>query len=124
PPILLSTLGPVLIVMGAGALVLLFDLLPPRDSKDHLGSLALAGVVGALLLTVWQWGTDQRAFRDMVALDAYVSFFYVVICYGVALVLLLSMDYLRRTASDSGEYYALVLFATSGMMLMASATDL
>jgi NADH-quinone oxidoreductase subunit N len=124
PPIMLSTIGPVLVVLGAAAVVLLLDLLPPRDSKDHIASVALGGVVAALLLTVWQWGADQRAFHDMVALDAYVSFFYVVICYAVALVLLLSMDYLKRTAAESGEYYALVLFAGSGMMLMVSATDL
>jgi NADH-quinone oxidoreductase subunit N len=37
---------------------------------------------------------------------------------------MLSMDYLGRTGSESGEYYALVLFSTAGMMLMASAGDL
>ena len=124
PPILLSTLGPVLVIMGTAALVLLLDLLPPRDSKDHVASLSLAGIVGALLLTVWRWGADERAFRDMVVLDPYVSFFYVVICYALALIVLLSMDYLKRAGVESGEYYALVLFAGSGMMLMASAADL
>jgi NADH-quinone oxidoreductase subunit N len=126
PPVLLSTIAPVLVVMGTGALVLLLDLLPPHDSKDHLASLALAGVVAALLVTVWpgQWGVEQRAFRDMVVLDPYVSFFNVVICYAVALILLLSIDYLKRMGAESGEYYALVLFAGSGMMLMASAADL
>ena len=126
PPVLLWTIAPVLVVLGTGALVLLLDLLPPHDTKDHLASLALAGVVGALLVTVWpgQWGVEQRAFRDMVVLDAYVSFFNVVICYAVALILLLSIDYLKRMGAESGEYYALVLFAGSGMMLMASAADL
>jgi NADH-quinone oxidoreductase subunit N len=126
PPVLLSTIAPVLVVMGTGALVLLLDLVPPRDSKDHLASLALAGVVAALLVTVWpgQWGAEQRAFRDMVVLDPYVSFFNVVICYAVALILLLSIDYLKRMGVESGEYYALVLFSGSGMMLMASAADL
>ena len=126
PPVLLSAIAPVLVIMGTGGLVLLLDLLPPRESKDHLASLALAGVVGALLVTVWpgQWGVEQRAFRDMVVLDAYVSFFNVVICYAVALILLLSIDYLKRMGAESGEYYALVLFAGSGMMLMASAADL
>ena len=55
----------------------------------------------------------------MVVLDNYALFFNVVICYAGALVVLLSMDYLRRRGSESGEYYALVLFATAGMMLLA-----
>jgi len=37
---------------------------------------------------------------------------------------LLSIDYLRRSGVESGEYYALVLFSTSGMLLLTSASDL
>jgi NADH-quinone oxidoreductase subunit N len=124
PPVTLSVLLPVLIVLGTAALVLLLDLLPPRDTKAHLGGVALAGVLGALLATVVHWGTDARAFRDMVRLDDYALFFDVVICYATALVVMLSMDYLGRTGDESGEYYGLVLFSTAGMMLMASAGDL
>ena len=124
PPVLLGALLPVLIVMATGALVLVLDLLPPRGSKEHLGAVALGGVVAALMATLWGWGAGQRAFRDMVLLDDFALFVDVVICYAIALVLLLSMDYLRRTGAESGEYYALVLFSGSGMMLLASAGDL
>jgi NADH-quinone oxidoreductase subunit N len=124
PPVSLSVLLPVLIVLGAGGLVLLLDVLPPRDSKGHLGGVALAGILGGLLAVVGRWGSEARAFRDMVLLDNYALFFDVIICYAAALVVMLSMDYLERTGAESGEYYALVLFATAGMMLLASAGDL
>jgi NADH-quinone oxidoreductase subunit N len=126
PPVTLWVLMPTLFVLGAGALVLVLDVLPPRESKTHLGGVALAGIVGALVASVWLWlrGGDGRAFRDMVLLDGYALFFDLLICYAAALVVMLSMDYLGRTGSESGEYYALVLFATAGMMLMASAGDL
>jgi NADH-quinone oxidoreductase subunit N len=124
PHVNLSVLLPVLVVLGAGALVLVLDVLPPRDSKSHLGGVALAGVLVALLVTVGRWGSEGRGFRDMVLLDNYALFFDVVICYAAALVIMLSMDYLARTGGESGEYYALVLFATAGMMLLASAGDL
>jgi NADH-quinone oxidoreductase subunit N len=126
PQVTIAVLLPALIVLGAGGLVLLLDLLPPRDSKTHLGGVALAGILAALLATGWLWlrGGDGRAFRDMVLLDGYALFFDVVICYAAALVVMLSMDYLGRTGGESGEYYALVLFSTAGMMLMASAGDL
>src|SRR5215510_8911712 len=123
PPIDLGALLPSLIVLGAGLLVLLLDLLPPR-TKDHLGGVALAGLVGALLSAIPLWNRDARAFRDMVLLDNYALFFNIVICYASALAVLLSLDYLRRNGVESGEYYALVLFSTSGMMLLASAGDL
>jgi NADH-quinone oxidoreductase subunit N len=104
--------------------VLLLDLVPPRQSKTHLGTVALAGLVGALVVAMLRWGADGRAFRDMIVLDQHALFFHVVIAYAAALVILLSMDYLRRAGAETGEYYALVLFSTSGMLLLASAGDL
>jgi len=124
PPISLAVLAPALIVMGTGCLVLLLDLLPPRASKVHLATVALLGVVAALLTSLAAWGGRGRGFRDMVILDNYALFFHVVICYGAALIVLLSIDYLRRNGMESGEYYALVLFSTSGMLLLTSASDL
>jgi NADH-quinone oxidoreductase subunit N len=124
PPIQWGALVPTLIVLGAGLLVLLLDLLPPRRSKEHLGGVALAGIVAALLAAIAQWGRGARAFRDMVLLDDYALFLHVVICYAAALAVLLSIDYLRRNGIESGEYYALVLMSTSGMLVLVSAGDL
>ena len=124
PPVNIAVLGPPRALFVAAVLVLFLDVLPPRRDKTHLAVAALAGVIGALLLTLMQWGHDQRGFRDMVVLDNYALFIDVVICYAAALVILLSIDYLQRTGLQSGEYYALVLFSTAGMMLMASANDL
>jgi NADH-quinone oxidoreductase subunit N len=124
PAVNLGALGPTLVLLAAAVLVLILDLLPPRHDKTHLAVVSLAGVVGALLVALTRWGHDQRGFRDMVVLDNYALFVSVVICYAVGLVILLSMDYLPREGVQSGEYYALVLFSASGMMLMASANDL
>jgi NADH-quinone oxidoreductase subunit N len=124
PPIDLGALVPTLLILATGALVLVLDLLPPRRSKEHLGGVALAGIVAALLASIAQWGRGARGFRDMVLLDDYALFLHVVICYAAALAVLLSIDYLRRNGVESGEYYALVLLSTSGMLLLASAGDL
>ena len=126
PAVELGALLPALVVAVTAGVVLLLDLLPPRDSKDHLGAVALAGVVAALAVTVWLWwrGVETRGFRDMVILDAFALFFAVVVAYAAGLALLLSIDYIRRYTLQVGEYYALVLFAATGMMLLASAGDL
>jgi cytochrome b subunit of formate dehydrogenase len=124
PPISLGVLAPPLILIATAMVVLALDLLPPRGSKEHVGSVALAGVVVALVVSVLRWGSAERGFAGMIALDDYALFIDVIICYAAALTLLLSLDYLRRTGAESGEYYGLVLFSASGMMLLASATDL
>jgi len=124
PAVVLGPLLPALIVLAAAALVLGLDLGPRALPRELLAVTALAGMIGALLATLARWGAPGRAFRDMVVLDNYALFFNVIICYSGALIVLLSMDYLRRAGSDSAEYYALVLFATAGMMLLAAAGDL
>ncbi|MGH7388365.1 MAG: NADH-quinone oxidoreductase subunit N [Candidatus Rokuibacteriota bacterium] len=124
PPVALGALLPALIVVTTALVVLVLDLLPSRGGKAHLAVVALAGVVAALLATVRAWGGAGRAFRDMVVLDNYALFVHIVVCYAAALVLLVSVDYLRRAGAESGEYYALVLFSASGMLLLTSANDL
>ena len=124
PTVSLRAILPAVVILATAALVLLLDLLPPRERKGHLAVVSLAGVVAALLATTWLWGGENRAFRGMVVLDGYALFFHLVICYAAGLAALLSMDYLRERGLESGEYYALVLLATVGMMLMASAGDL
>jgi NADH-quinone oxidoreductase subunit N len=124
PAIDLRTIAPMLALAVTAAVVMLLDLLPPRERKDHLAFVGLAGVVVSLVMTLRMWGTDTRAFRGMVAMDGYALFFNLVIGYATGLVLLLSVDYLRRQGQESGEFYILVLLASVGMMLMASATDL
>ncbi len=124
PAVSLRAVLPALIVLATAGLVLLLDLLPPGDRKGHLPVVSLAGIVAALLATTGLWGGEARAFRGMILLDGYALFVHLVICYAAGLVVLLSMDYLERRGLESGEYYALVLFSTVGMMLMASAGDL
>jgi NADH-quinone oxidoreductase subunit N len=124
PPVAIGPLAPVLIVLGAAGLVLLLDLLPRSVGRELIATVALAGLVGALLATLARWGKPGRAFQDMLVLDDFALFANVVICYAAALVVMLSIDYLRRNGPETGEYYALVLFSTAGMMLLAAAGDL
>ncbi|MGH7262647.1 MAG: NADH-quinone oxidoreductase subunit N [Candidatus Rokuibacteriota bacterium] len=120
----LLPLAPLVVVAGTALLLILLDLLPPRTSKGHLGVVALAGIVATLVSAFFLWGRAARAFSGVVVLDNFALFFDVVICYAVALVLLLSLDYLRRNGMERGEYYILILFATLGMLLMVHAADL
>jgi NADH-quinone oxidoreductase subunit N len=128
PAIDLRPILPMLVLAATAGLVLLLDLLPPRDRKEHLGFVSALGVVATLVVTFWMvfatGGSELRGFRGMVVLDSYALFFNVVIGYAAGLVLLLSMDYIRREGQESGEFYILVLLSALGMMLMAAAGDL
>lgn len=120
----LLPIAPPLLLVGTTAVLLLLDLLPPRERKEHLGFVGLAGVVLTMLAALLLWGRTGQAFGGMVVLDPYALFADMTIAYSAGLVLLLSLDYVRRAGIEAGEYYALVCFAATGMMLLASAADL
>ena len=128
PIVDLRPLLPMLVLAATAVVVILLDLLPPRERKDHLGFVSALGVVLALVMTYWMTfsigGGELRGFRGMVVLDPFALFFNVVIGYATGLVILLSMDYIRREGQEAGEFYILVLLSSLGMMLMASAGDL
>jgi NADH-quinone oxidoreductase subunit N len=60
----------------------------------------------------------------MVAVDKYAVFFRLVILAIAVIGVTFSAHYLGRTGERRGEFYSLLLFATSGMMLLSSAADL
>ena len=125
PPLIsVKSIGPVLILSITALVLLVIDLLPPRERKDHLGVVGLAGVVASLVASLYFWGADERTFKGMVVLDGFAIFFNLVIGFAVGLVLLFSLDYVRRQGAESGEFYILVLLSAVGMTLMASAGDL
>ena len=60
----------------------------------------------------------------MVMVDNYSLFINAIILLTAFMTVLISLDYLRKADLERGEYYYLMLFSVSGMMLMAMANDL
>jgi NADH-quinone oxidoreductase subunit N len=117
-------LAPVLVVTVTGFLSLLLDARPGTGPKGVLAAVGVMGLTGAVVISLFLWGGTPASFQGMLALDDFSLFFDLIVGVVTALVLLLSVEYLRRQGAELGEYYILVLFAALGMMLMAGATDL
>ena len=117
---------PGLIVAVAAMIVMAADALAPAGEGDGLALLGILGVGAAGLAAVWLWvgGGNAGGFQDTLRADRYALFFTVVLCAGSLLTLLLSVDYLREQPLPAGEYHALVLLSTSGMIFLAAANDL
>jgi len=124
PVVSLRVIGPAAVLAITGFVLMLLDLLPPRGRREHLAFVGLAGVVIALIVTILLWGSDVTGFQGMAVLDNLSLFATLVIGYATGLVLLESIDYLKRRGMESGEFYILVLFAAAGMVIMAGANDL
>lgn len=124
PPINWLSLLPCLIPTIAGLLVLFWDLWMKDEERQQLAWLGLTALVLTGLVSFGLLGRQESAFNDMLALDSYALFFNLIFCLAGGMTLLMSVHYLDMTDIHPGEYYALILFATVGMILMAAATDL
>ena len=116
PEIVLSIFGMVAMMVD--------PLIRSHDSKKPLGIIALFGVLAGLAATAIQSRYYGDAFFNTVRVDAFSIFFHFVVLLITLVVVLSSFDYLEVQRIKAGEYYALILFAAVGMMLMSSAIEL
>jgi NADH-quinone oxidoreductase subunit N len=122
----LLLISPQLWVIALAMIVLVADAVWPRLNKRGLANGCLLGLLVAAALVAWQWpgGEVRTVMNGMLLPDVYTGFFNLLFIIGSAISILLSVDYLEREGIALGEYYALLLFTTVGMMVMASASNL
>lgn len=118
-----SAVLPEIFLTAVALVVLCLDLILPKQHKSILGYLSILGLVLLLPIVVLSAGTSA-SFGGMVIADHFAAFFNIIFILAGIFTLMISMDYLKRIKSDSGEYYYIILFATVGMMVMASSNDL
>ena len=113
------------IALSAGVLaLLLLEFLPVRAGSPRGALLALATLAVAAASVFHVRGAARSLFGGMFVHDGFTVFFTLLFCGIAAIAVLLSWDYARRTRIDHAEYYALLLSATLGMILMAASNDL
>ena len=114
---------PELSLVAFAIAVVLLDLFIQR--KGWLAVVSIAGLAVSAGFTIAMWGgSSQAIFNNMLAVDNFALFFKLLFLGIAALVILASTDYVSKFARFQGEYYALVLLSTLGMMLMAATTEL
>ena len=102
--------------------VVLMLLQPFLKSRQGLTFLALIGAAtGTLTTSLAAYGSG---FNGLVQFDTLSLFFHWLLGLTSFLVILASDSYLEREGLDPAEFYALVLFATAGMGVLASAQEL
>jgi NADH-quinone oxidoreductase subunit N len=97
---------------------------PSFGSSAELGWLALMGVLVAAGANGWLYGAHEVGQTSMIALDRFALFSNWIFLTATSLSILISFAYVYRQRLQAGEFYALILFATAGMMFMTSARDL
>ncbi len=116
---------PEIVLTVFGVLVMVAEpFLPEGSSRKPLGWLSAIGCIAALVATVVQASYPGEGFFRMVRIDGFAVFFHFVVILISLITILASFEYLETQKIRVGEYFALIMFGTVGMVLMASAIEL
>lgn len=125
---------PETILLVGGIAVLIADLFlrERADRETNLAWVSLAILVAALVASAAQYGVSEALFRssaDPVApgafvVDGFTTFFRIIAILTTIIVFLASVEYVRGRTAFRGEFFALMIFSTLAMTLMAGSTDL
>lgn len=118
---------PELIVGLAAVLVMLVDAFARPRQRWLTGAISLAALAAGAIASVWLglgWSGPRQAFNGMIVLDELRLGFTFIFLLVSALTILISMIWVEQEKLPAGEFHSLLLFATCGMMLMASGGDL
>ncbi|MBM3144697.1 MAG: NADH-quinone oxidoreductase subunit N [Chloroflexi bacterium] len=114
---------PITILVAWASMILLVDVFNHKQ-KWLSPLLAAVGLAVALSFSIAQSGNSYAGFNGMVIVDGFTAFLDVLFCASGLAGIALAYDYNKRMGIDRGEYYVLLMFSISGMMLMSAAADL
>ena len=114
---------PILCVVLAALAIMAAEAFRARGERMPLAGLGVVGLVGTAIASVLLWNRNATSFGVIVA-DNFGLFVTMVLVIVGMLTIMFSSAVVRRNGVPEGEYYALVLFALAGMIMMATANDL
>lgn len=107
-----------------GILVLILGLMLPQRGKMAVGKLSILALIVVLALAIVNFGGRESYFGGVYLVDSYGNFFKILFLVAALLVMFSASKYMERFQERSSEFYALMIFGTVGMMVMACAGDL
>jgi NADH-quinone oxidoreductase subunit N len=122
-----SLIAPEVIVCTAAVIVMLVDAFARPSQRWITGAISITGLFAAAVSSGWLWSSYSgvtEAFKGMIVLDALRLGFTLVFLLVSCLTILVSMVWVESEQLPAGEFHSLLLFATAGMMFMASGSDL
>ncbi len=121
----ISAVLPEMILAVAGTIVMFYDSFAPKQ-RYVTGAISLVGLVASAIVLYTMWGnpSQSNAWGGMIANDGLRMSFSFVFLFVTAITILISSVWTERENVPVGEYHSLLMFASVGMMFMASGNDL
>lgn len=116
---------PEIITAVAGIVIMLADAFSKQNARRSGPVLTVAGFGLALIAVALNWraGTTT-AFAGMVVVDHLRLYFSLVVLICGLIATFMAAQFLEDESLPAGEFFVLLMFSTTGMLMMASAGDL
>ncbi len=127
PDVNLWLILPELVICTVAVVIMLVDAFARPTQRWITGGISLFGIAAAGAGSSWlwlSWRGAAEAFNGMIVLDELRLGFTFVFLIVSALTILVSIVWMENEHLPAGEFHSLLMFATAGMMFMASAGDL
>lgn len=121
---ILRPLLPLLTIVGAALVVILLEVFFRRSNRNYLGYLSLIALIACGFFNSRLWNQNLTSFHNLLIFDNLAVAFHYIFLVATALVILISLKYIEFQEMNFGEYYGLLLFALSGLLIMVSSYDL
>jgi NADH-quinone oxidoreductase subunit N len=121
----LQAVLPETITAAVAVVIMMIDAISRSIERRVAGVLALAGLAGAAAATASLWNHDgETSYGGMIINDHFRLIFAFIFLIVTFLTVLISMRWVKDEGLPVGEYFALLMFATTGMLFMSAANDL
>ena len=119
----LTAFLPGIIVATAGLVAIMLEAFKKGIAAVY--SVTIIGLVAALGVAIYQmFGETGTAFTDAIVYGGVPAYGSAVVLFGALFCVIISKEYLSDRDLHYGEVYAMVLFATVGMLALAASNDL
>lgn len=121
---------PIVSLLLGTCVLLIADLFIPKEKKHLTALLAVVGVSISLIISllqasdIVQIGREGDAFEGVFVADQFTYVVNIIVLLAALIGILVSYDYVKRTDTERGEYYSLMLFSAVGAMLMGASRNL
>ncbi|MEK6322113.1 MAG: NADH-quinone oxidoreductase subunit N [Acidobacteriota bacterium] len=116
---------PETITASVAVLIMMIDAVARKIERRVAGAMSLLGLIAAAVAVVSLWGRNgETSFKGMIITDDFRLFFAMIFLVVTFLTVLISLRWVEDESLPTGEYFALLMFATTGMLFMSAANDL
>jgi NADH-quinone oxidoreductase subunit N len=116
-------IGPEITLIITGMILIVIDPLIVRDKKKELFWIVLIGIIIAFILNLNRLDNSSLAFSGALSIDVFSGYFNIIFLISCFIAITLSREYINNMGLRPNEFYSLVLFSTSGMMILSSAKE-